>query len=74
MCVIGNLNGARLSRLLHASSEVNGVTQRCVLNQQIGANCTNYDEPGVDANPNVEIDTPALGDLCAVRLDRFQDL
>src|SRR5512143_2947498 len=57
--IVCDLHCARLSSLLHASRQVNGVSHRRILYSQIRANLAYYDKARIEADAHVQVQ-PAL--------------
>ena len=71
---LGDLHRTRGGGLLHPGRNVDGVAHRRVLDPQVGSDCADDHQAGVDAHPDVEVDTPASSDLFPIRRYRRQDL
>ena len=72
--VLGDLDCARLRRLLHAGGDVHGVTHRRVLLLEFRAHVAHHDRPGVDADADVQVEPSLPSHLLAERRDRGDDL
>ena len=71
---LSDLNGSRLSVLLHAGRQVNSVAQGAVFHSQIRTHGPHHHQARVYPHPDINVNTPFLLNLLPVFFNPLLDI